>query len=110
MTEAQVDFDPKTTKARDASHFRRIVAARKAIAAADAELTAAVEAARAAGDSWTVIGMALDVSKQAAEQRFGRSGKVSSRRRSAARMAPPRKISAARKTAAATNAGSGGDR
>lgn len=109
MTEPQFDFDPKTTKARDASHFRRIVAARKAIAAADAELTAAVEAARAAGDSWTVIGMALDVSKQAAEQRFGRSGKVSSPRRSAANKAPPRKISAARKTAA-TNAGSGGDR
>jgi hypothetical protein len=31
-----------------------------------------VHAARAAGDSWTVIGAALGVSKQAAQQRFSR--------------------------------------
>ena len=40
-------------KARDASHFRRNIAAKRAITATDAELRAAVEAARAAGDSFT---------------------------------------------------------
>lgn len=57
---------------RDASHFRRIIEARKALDAAEKELRDAVAAARAAGDSWTVIGAALGTSKQAASQRFGR--------------------------------------
>lgn len=63
---------PATMPARDASHFRRIIAARKNLDAAKDELQAAVDAARDAGDSWTVIGAALDVSKQAAYQRFGK--------------------------------------
>jgi len=53
-------------------HFRRILAARKAIADAEQELRDAVKAARDAGDSWTVIGAALDTTRQAAFQRFGR--------------------------------------
>lgn len=57
---------------RDASHFRRIIEARKGLDAAEAELRDAVAAARAAGDSWTVIGAALGTTKQAAAQRFGR--------------------------------------
>ncbi|MFT4187435.1 MAG: hypothetical protein QM621_02500 [Aeromicrobium sp.] len=65
-TEPWLDsLDPATLEARDASNFRRIIAARKAIADAEAEL-------RAAGDSWTVIGAALDTTRQAAFQRFGR--------------------------------------
>lgn len=64
-------FDPATTTARDATHFRRMVAAAKALAAAEAELTAAVAAARKAGDSWTVVGVALGTTRQAAQQRFG---------------------------------------
>lgn len=64
--------DPATHPARDAVHFRDIVAARKHLADADAELHAAVKAAREAGDSWTVIGAALDTTRQAAFQRFGR--------------------------------------
>lgn len=66
-------LDPSVDDARDASHFRRIVAARKGIADAEGELRAAVQAARDAGDSWSVIGAALDTSRQAAYQRFGRS-------------------------------------
>ena len=31
----------------------------------------AVHAARDAGDSWTIIGAALDATRQAAQQRFG---------------------------------------
>lgn len=63
-------LDPTTTPARDAQHFRRIIAANKSLAAADQELRDAVAAARAAGDSWTVIGSALGTTKQAAQQRF----------------------------------------
>lgn len=58
---------------RDASHFRRIIAATKGIDAAEQELRDAVTAARAAGDSWTVIGAALGTTKQAASQRFGKT-------------------------------------
>lgn len=67
------DIDPATHRARDATHFRRIIAARKQIDDAERELRAAVQAARDAGDSWTVIGAALDTTRQAAYQRFGRS-------------------------------------
>lgn len=67
------DVDPESHEARDATHFRRIVAARRRIDEAEHELRAAVQAAREAGDSWTVIGAALDTTRQAAYQRFGRS-------------------------------------
>lgn len=66
-------LDPAVTDARDATHVRRIIAARKALAAAETELRAAVTAARKAGDSWAVIGTALDTTRQAAYQRFGAS-------------------------------------
>ena len=62
---------PSTHPARDAASFRRIIAARHQLANAEQELHEAVRAARAAGDSWTVIGAALDISRQAAQQRFG---------------------------------------
>lgn len=64
--------DPHTHPARDAANFRRILAAREQIEVAESELRAAVRAARDAGDSWTVIGAALDTTRQAAYQRFGR--------------------------------------
>ena len=66
-------LDPATHPARDASGFRGIVAARRNLAAAEQDLRDAVAAARAAGDSWTIIGAALDFSRQAAQQRFGRT-------------------------------------
>lgn len=65
------ELDPSTHPARDAASFRRIIAARKQLADAEQALREAVRAARAAGDSWTVIGAALDISRQAAQQRFG---------------------------------------
>lgn len=67
------ELDPATHEGRDATHFRRIIAARQQIAEAESELRAAVRAAREAGDSWTVIGAALDTTRQAAYQRFGRT-------------------------------------
>jgi hypothetical protein len=57
---------------RDASQFRRIRAARKALESAQQELRDAVTAARTAGDSWTVIGAAMGTTKQAAFQRFAK--------------------------------------
>ena len=67
------DIDPETHEARDATHFRRIITARQMIDEAEQELRDAVRAAREAGDSWTVIGAALNTTRQAAYQRFGRS-------------------------------------
>lgn len=69
----ETGLDPTTHPARDASGFRRIIAAREAVARSEDELRQAVADARAAGDSWTVIGAALDISRQAAQQRFGRA-------------------------------------
>ena len=66
-------LDVDRSSARDAVHFRRIIAARKGVEDAEQELRAAVQAARDAGDSWTVIGAALDTTRQAAFQRFGTS-------------------------------------
>jgi hypothetical protein len=63
---------PHTHPALDGEPWRRIIAARQAVTAAANELRAAVEAARTAGYSWTVIGAALDTTRQAAFQRFGR--------------------------------------
>lgn len=48
-----------------------ITTADRQLRAANAELTAAVQRARAHGHSWTTIGAALDITKQAAHQRFG---------------------------------------
>ena len=64
--------DPALSPSRDAVNFRRIIAARENIAAAEQELRYAVRAARDAGDSWAVIGAALDTTRQAAFQRFGK--------------------------------------
>ncbi len=65
---------------QDVSHFRRIIDAKKDLEAADKELRDAVAAARAAGDSWTVIGAAMGTTKQAAFQRFSKDTEHADRR------------------------------
>lgn len=71
-TEALDAISPDTHPGRDGQPWRRILAARQAVTAAETELRDAVDAARADGYSWTVIGAALDTTRQAAFQRFGR--------------------------------------
>ncbi|MFT3872235.1 MAG: hypothetical protein QM714_06240 [Nocardioides sp.] len=66
------EVDPMTHASRDATPFRRILAACRQVAEAEQELRDAVKAAREAGDSWAIIGAALDTSRQAAFQRFGK--------------------------------------
>jgi len=64
---------PSTHPARDAVSTRRVTSAQKGVIAAEAELGAAVAAARAAGDSWALIGAALGSTRQNAHQRFGKA-------------------------------------
>lgn len=66
-------LNPATTPARDATHFRQMRTARANLEQAEADLREAVANARTAGDSWTVIGAALETTRQAAYQRFGRN-------------------------------------
>jgi hypothetical protein len=64
-------IEPNPADARDATHMRRIIAAATALQDAEEELHSAVAAARDAGDTWDMIGVALGVTRQAAFQRFG---------------------------------------
>ena len=66
-------LDPSTTPARDAAHFRAIIAASRRVHDAEADLHAAVAQAQEASVSWTVIGAALGVTRQAAQKQFGHS-------------------------------------
>ena len=67
------ELDPASVDWKDASHFRAIRAANDVIDSGQRALVQAVIAARSAGDSWTIIGAALGVSKQAASERFGKA-------------------------------------
>lgn len=71
-TEALDALSPDTHPGLDGEPWRRVLAARQAVTLAEKALRDAVDAARAAGYSWTVIGAALDTTRQAAFQRFGR--------------------------------------
>jgi hypothetical protein len=63
------DFEPG--EMRDATPLWRVRAAREAVERAEAFLDAEVRAVHDLGFSWTQIGIQLDVSRQAARQRFG---------------------------------------
>lgn len=70
VEQALDELVPNPDDARDATPFREIFRAAQAVEDAQTELRAAVARARAAGTSWTVVGAALGVTKQAAAQRF----------------------------------------
>ncbi len=67
------ELDPATTEVDDTGDLRAIAAASDAARADEARLQEAVRVARAHGRSWNPIAVALDVSRQAARQRFARS-------------------------------------
>ena len=69
-------LDPAATPAEDPRDLRRIGLALSDVATAERELEDAVAAARANGRSWGEIALALDVSKQAARERYGRTSTV----------------------------------
>lgn len=62
-------LDPASTSPpRRAERLRRIIAARTAVEESNAELRAAVRAAREAGDSWAIIGATLDTARTTIHQ------------------------------------------
>lgn len=65
----QLDLD--SVEIRNARYFRRIVVERMNVEAAKAGLRDAVMVAREEGDSWAVIGAALEMSAQDAREKFG---------------------------------------
>lgn len=72
-TEQWLDqLDPKdpSVKVRDGRYLRHVREAADAADTAAENLRQAVAEARANGESWGTIGMALGVSRQAAQQRF----------------------------------------
>lgn len=58
------------TPLRDGTHLRAVAAARKVVEEAEAMLVESIRAALAAGDSWTMIGLALRTSKQNAHRKY----------------------------------------
>lgn len=73
--EAWLDsLDLDKSQMRDGSNLAKIGAALTAVEEADANLDRAIAEARAAGDSWTAIGIALGTSRQAAHRKY--SGRI----------------------------------
>lgn len=66
----QLDPADPSVKVRDGRHLRHVREAAEAADAATDALRHAVAEARVNGESWGTIGMALGVSRQAAQQRF----------------------------------------
>lgn len=99
-------IEPNPGDARDATHIRRIIAANEGVSEAESELRGAVTAARAAGDTWDAIGVALGVSRQAAFQRFGKLVAIDLQReaRAPAKKAPVKKAAAQARKAPAKKA------
>jgi hypothetical protein len=67
-------LDPGTVKAESTADLRAIAEAAEAARHSEAVITERVAIARAHGQSWNRIALALGVTRQAARQRFG--GKV----------------------------------
>lgn len=61
-------IDPTTM--RDGRHLRAISAAHRGVDDANRTLVEAIRDARAAGDSWTMIAIALGTSKQNAHRKY----------------------------------------
>ena len=62
---------PQRLESDPAAYLDLVALTQRASAETDALLRSAIAAARTAGHSWTAVGLALGISKQAAQQRFG---------------------------------------
>lgn len=96
--------EPNRSDARDASRMRRIIAAREAVDAASEELAEAVAAARDAGDTWAMIGVALGITRQAAYQRFGLNSEPANKVTPIKRTPAKRRATAAKRSERGTRA------
>jgi len=65
--------DQEGTVWQSAEPLRRVAEASHQQVEAEAKVTEAIKAAREAGFSWSAIGMMFGVSKQTAQQRFGKT-------------------------------------
>lgn len=63
-------LDIDKSEMRDGSHLAKIGAALSAVEEADKNLERVIAEARAAGDSWSSIGIVLGTSKQAAHRKY----------------------------------------
>ena len=64
------ELDPETIEVRSTDELRAIVEAADAVRVAEDQVRERVAIARAHGESWNLIAVALGVSRQAARQRF----------------------------------------
>lgn len=69
---AAEDYQPEVVHVDDTRDLAAVADAADAVRAAEARLAEAVTVARAHERSWTRIGLAMGVSRQAARQRFSR--------------------------------------
>jgi hypothetical protein len=92
--EAWLDtFEPDDASVAEVADLRAVTAAINKIAGAQAELEAAVLAARANGRSWGMIAIALGTSRQAARQRYEEADKdLRSIRKSEASDSNPKRV------------------
>lgn len=70
--EREDEVDPARVQVDRPDDLREVAESADAVAAAEARLTEAVQVARAHDRSWVRIAVALGVTRQAAQQRFGR--------------------------------------
>jgi hypothetical protein len=79
LARAFEDYEPKPGQMRDATSLRAVADAREQVYAGQRGLARAVHAAREDGQTWAAIGAMLDMSGEAARQRYGKSAARRSR-------------------------------
>lgn len=78
VTDAAADWLLEHDRVERSPEVEALREARVAVAEAEKRLTAAVAQARSQGLSWAGVGQVLGMTRQGAQQRFGRSGKPAS--------------------------------
>ena len=108
-----IERNPDTAEVEHLADLKSVASAASAVQSAQASLVKAVEISRAHGRSWNELAVALNVSRQAARQRYGttsdvpKKSKVDRQWAAPSRKANPRtvKAAAAKKESKAKHAG-----